>query len=100
MGKIEGVVEVSCWVTFGENLGTLRETQERSSPEETVKEPKLDGEYHAGAVIFRIAWVSNPFVCVLATIGAELRGRVLEGNHKVLACVLADVEVMWEVRQR
>jgi hypothetical protein len=100
MGNIEGIVEVSCWVTFGENLGALWETQERSSPEETVKEPKLDGEDHAGAVVLRVAWVSNPFVCVLATIGAELRGRVLEGNHKVLACVLADVEVMREVRQR
>jgi hypothetical protein len=100
MGNIEGVVEVSCWVTFGKNLGALWETQEHSSPEETVKEPKLDGEYHAGAVVFRVAWVSDPFARVLATIGAELRGRVLEGDHKILSCVLADVKVMWEVRQR
>jgi hypothetical protein len=70
VGDIEGVVEVSCWVTFGENLGALWETQERSSPEETVKEPKLDRENHAGAVILGVAWISNPFVCVLATIGA------------------------------
>jgi hypothetical protein len=100
MGNIEGVVEVSCWVTFGEDLGALWETQERSSPEETVKEPKLDGENHAGAVVLGVAWVSNPFVCVLAAIGAELRVRVLEGNHEVLARVLADVVVMREVRQR
>jgi hypothetical protein len=100
MGNIEGVVEVSCWVTFGENLRTLWETQERSSPEETVEEPKLDWENHAGAVVLGVAWVSNPFVCVLAAIGAELRVRVLERDHEVLARVLADVVVMREVRQR
>jgi hypothetical protein len=47
MGNIEGVIEVSCWVTCGENLRALWETQERSSPEEAVKEPELDRENHA-----------------------------------------------------
>jgi hypothetical protein len=26
MGNIEGIIEVSCWVTFSENLGALWET--------------------------------------------------------------------------
>jgi hypothetical protein len=47
MGNIEGVVKFSCWVTCGENLRALWETQERSPPEEAAKEPELDRENHA-----------------------------------------------------